>query len=54
MFGRTGSSLLHAGFLELQRGGYSWWCCMLLTLVASLVAGHRLQAHRLRRVGAQA
>ena len=48
-FGCSGSSLLHAGFLWLQSGGYSLVAlCRLLTAVTSLVAEHRLQVHGLQ------
>ena len=52
IFGRVGSSLLGVGFLQLRRVGATLRCgARLLTVVASLVAEHGLQAHRLSSCG---
>ena len=51
MFGCVGSSLLHAGFLQLWRVGATLPCgAQILIAVASLVAEHGLQAHRLQQL----
>ena len=43
IFGCTGSSLLHMGFLWLRQSGYSLvLACGLLNVMASLVAEHGL------------
>ena len=44
-FGCVGSSLLHAGFLQLRRAG-----AILLIAMASLVAEHQLQVHGLQQL----
>ena len=51
IFGCFGSSLLHAGFLQLLRGGLLFVAVhRLLIAVASLVAEHGLQAHGLQQL----
>ena len=48
-YGRTGSWLLHAGFLLLRPMGLVFLTvCRLLVAMASLVAGHRFSAHGLQ------
>ena len=53
-FSCTGFSLLHMGFLELQREGYSLAVvCRLLIAVVSLVAEHELEMLRLSSCGSK-
>ena len=51
VFGHAGSSLLHVGFLQLQRVGLLFVAVCRPLVVASLVAEHRMQAHGLQARG---
>ena len=50
LFGCAGSSLLYGLFSRCSGQGYSLVVCRLLPAVSSLVAKHRLQAHRLQQL----
>ena len=55
IFGCVGSSFLCEGFLQLRQAGATLIAVRRpLTIVASLVAEHRLQTHRLSSCGSRA